>query len=65
MVCMAIFRARKFQNLSKAMASQATFLHYLSGYRKPLIDQGASYFHDRLASGRPSQAETLMAVFAP
>ena len=48
------------------MASQTTFLHYLCGYRKPLlIDQGASYFHDRLASGRPSQADTLMAVFAP
>ena len=37
------------------MASQTTFLHYSCGYRKPLlIDQGASYFHDRLASGRPS-----------
>ena len=63
MVCMAIFRARKFQNLSYGFPDN--FSPLFMRIQETIIDQGASYFHDRLASGRPSQADTLMAVFAP
>ena len=64
MVCMAIFRARKFQNLSKAMASRATFPHYRR-IENNLLTRGRPHISTTDSPVAVLAADTLMAVFAP